>query len=737
MTVERPTPGCSWAFCSTVAVMLAVGGLMPFVETSVAAAKEKSGIAADYPEDEGIERDRRVLFAEDFETGTPEQIGARWGRISRKENASLSGDVHAGSPGDKSIHFRDNAYLFTHTKGIDTMYARFYVKFHEKTGYVHHFVHLVADSDPRPWPKGGAGETPAGDAKFSTGIEPTGRWGKFPPPGVWNFYTYWHEMKTKWGTVFNGKQEPILPGRWYCVEVMLKANSSPDKADGEQAFWVDGELCGRFTDFRWRTTDQLKINTFWLLYYNTDQPARHNRDPRPQERVMEVWFDDIVIATEYIGPVQSKPKPGRKKSRAEDTQSPALPPELPSGKSVVTISSPDLLKPPPSLHDVPVAKTPPVVDFLYYPGQTYKGNPWSNWGDGVAVAGKYYSAIGDHKAPDGNAYVYEYDAASKSLKRIVDLRQLLDVPDGQYTPGKIHGRLDIGRDGRLYFSTHRGSTRVTTDEYGYKGDWIIRHNPKTSASEIVAHGPVGKNCMPCSVLDPDRLIFYGGTAAGDTSDKRNLFFAFDTVNRKLLYSGYGGPGRYMVFAKSTGRAYFTPDLEGSLFRYDPEKGGPPVKLDQEIGIRAATQETPQGYVYTVSKGDAQIYRFDTRTEKVQPIGSAPIGTQNYITTIDADPTGRYLYYVPGAHGGSQKDGCAIIQFDVKKKTRKVIAFLHPFLKQQTGYTPLGTFSTAVGPAGDKLYITWNGNLGGTRRGRPTWDACALTVVHIPPPERLP
>jgi len=255
-----------------------------------------------------------VLFVEDFETGTPEQIGDRWGHIQRKQNITLSGDVHADSPGSKSIHYKDNAHLFTHTEGVDTMHVRFYVKFHEKTGYIHHFVHLVADREPTPWPKGGAGQTPKGDTKFSTGIEPTGRWGKFPPPGVWNFYTYWHEMKTKWGSVYNGKQEPIVPGRWYCVEVMLKANSSPDKADGEQAFWIDGELYGRFTGFRWRTSDELKINSFWLLYYNTDQPARHNKDPRPESRVMEVWFDDIVIATEYIGPIHGRPKSGKKKA---------------------------------------------------------------------------------------------------------------------------------------------------------------------------------------------------------------------------------------------------------------------------------------------------------------------------------------------------------------------------------------------------------------------------------------
>ena len=414
----------------------------------------------------------------------------------------------------------------------------------------------------------------------------------------------------------------------------------------------------------------------------------------------------------------------------------SYPPRLSGGNSVLTLTSDDLLKPPPSLKDVAVASKPPIVDFLYYPGQTYPGNPWSNWGDGVATEGKYYSAIGDHKGPDGNAFVYEYDAADKTLRRIVDLRKTLDVPKGHYTPGKIHGRLDMGSDGWLYFSTHRGSTKVTTDEYGYKGDWIVRHNPQSEKTEVVAHGPVGKQCIPCSVLDPQRLIFYGGTAAGDTSDKRNLFFAYDINGRKVLYKGYGGPGRYMIFAKSTGRVYFVPGLSGQLQRYDPAHDGSPVALDAEIGIRAATQETSEGFVYTVSREDATIYRFDTKAEKVERIGSARVGTQTYITTIDADPTGRYLYYVPGAHGGSQKDGAAVVQFDTKMRRKKVIAFLHPFLKERCGYTPLGAFSTAVSPTGDKFYITWNGNLGGVRRRRLTWDACALTVIHIPKQERL-
>ena len=48
-------------------------------------------------------------------------------------------------------------------------------------------------------------------------------------------------------------------------------------------------------------------------------------------------------------------------------------------------------------------RLPPTIDFLYYPGQTYPGNPWSNWGDSVAAGGKYYASIGDHLAIGGKA----------------------------------------------------------------------------------------------------------------------------------------------------------------------------------------------------------------------------------------------------------------------------------------------------------------------------------------------
>jgi hypothetical protein len=416
----------------------------------------------------------------------------------------------------------------------------------------------------------------------------------------------------------------------------------------------------------------------------------------------------------------------------------SFPPRLPGGKEVATDKAAAFLRPSATLRDgVAVAKAPPTVDFLYYPRQTYPGKPWSNWGDSLAADEKYYASIGDHLAPGGNAFVFEYDPASKRFRQLVDVRQVLNLPDGHYTPGKIHGRLDLGDDGWLYFSTHRGSTKATSDAHHYRGDWILRCHPASGKTEVVAWGPVAKHCIPASVLDPARLIFYGGTAPGAAAEDEGIrFFAFDVRNRRLLHAEPDGPARALAFARSTGRVYYVQgnDGEGPLMRFDPQAGRPPVPLAGRIGIRAASQETPQGYLYTVSLGqgnrEAVLYSLNTKTEEIRTLGSAAVGTQHYVASLDAATHGRYLYYVAGAHGGSDGDGSPVVQFDVTTGAKKVLAFLHPFYKDRYGAALRGSYSSAMDPRGDKLYITWN-----VSRGSRAWDCCALTVIHIPLSER--
>ena len=125
----------------------------------------------------------------------------------------------------------------------------------------------------------------------------------------------------------------------------------------------------------------------------------------------------------------------------------------------------------------------------------------------------------------GHAFVFEYDSATHSFRTLLDVSKFLNLPDGYYRPGKIHTRIDMGSDGWLYFATHRGSTRVTTDQYHFTGDWLFRTNPVTGQTETISHGPVAKHSIPTGVLDPDRLIFYGGTVAGNPADPTIMFFA--------------------------------------------------------------------------------------------------------------------------------------------------------------------------------------------------------------------
>jgi hypothetical protein len=280
------------------------------------------GLAALYPGDEGLKRDPRVLFVENFETGNVPAIGKRWGDIRDPENMDLSDDVSLASPGKRSLHiraggapgqFKNGGHLYAQVRAVEKIHVRFYVKFPRNSGYLHHSTVIIADGDSTPWPKGYAGKKPAGDRLIAIHIEPWSYWGKVPPPGAWCFYSYWHEMKPDgrgdfWGNIFDAGREPIQPGRWYCIEAMVKANAPPQAANGEQAFWVDGKLARRFQGIRWRSSDKLKFNAFWLLYHVSENTAEHNRDPDPRKRVYEIWFDDVVLATEYIGPIKRRPK---------------------------------------------------------------------------------------------------------------------------------------------------------------------------------------------------------------------------------------------------------------------------------------------------------------------------------------------------------------------------------------------------------------------------------------------
>lgn len=188
-----------------------------------------------------------------------------------------------------------------------------------------------------------------------------------------------------------------------------------------------------------------------------------------------------------------------------------------------------------------------------------------------------------------------------------------------------------------------------------------------------------------------------------------------------------------MVSKSTGKVYFTPGSSDSpLMRFDPAKGTAPEAIEGTIGIRAATNETPQGKIYTAGQtnGRCELYEFDVKTEKIRPLGPAAVGNEQYVACFSADATGKYIYYSPGAHGGGYRDGTPIVQYNTQTGKRKVIAFLHPFYEQKYGCGLHGTYAVSVTPDGSTVFCCWN-----AARGTKNWDTCALTVLHIPASER--
>ena len=157
-----------------------------------------------------------------------------------------------------------------------------------------------------------------------------------------------------WGNSFIHNPElKVEKGRWICVELMVKLNEPTSESNGQLALWIDGKLVSHlgkgfprgvwvydkfiprkywsynrfvkfipgkgargiywnyekkrgeiyhvseqgipFEGFRWRKNQNLKINFLWVLLYITKAPEGY---------ISKVWFDHIVVAHRYIGPIK-------------------------------------------------------------------------------------------------------------------------------------------------------------------------------------------------------------------------------------------------------------------------------------------------------------------------------------------------------------------------------------------------------------------------------------------------
>lgn len=309
-------------------------------ETTSAGNETEVGIATQFPLDKNIRSHPAVIFATGFED---DNKLAGWTKLRAPKTISTTSDpkvVHTGNNSAQITATRGKdvggALIYRWEKGVDRLYFRFYCRFHEETCHPHHFANIGANCPGRET-EGHAGSRPKGHEGFSTTIEPPS------PDRDWILYTYWQEMhswqnedgspnnppdgdgRSFYGNVFNPlkKTNNFERGKWICVEFMLKANT-PSKYDGEQAVWINGKktmhwktgciegtwfrdkfrISGNFNTnpkpfegYNWRSEANLKINRINLQWYVSDRALKEATVDRNI-----VHFDNVVIATEYIGP---------------------------------------------------------------------------------------------------------------------------------------------------------------------------------------------------------------------------------------------------------------------------------------------------------------------------------------------------------------------------------------------------------------------------------------------------
>ena len=164
-------------------------------------------------------------------------------------------------------------------------------------------------------------------------------------------------------------------------------------------------------------------------------------------------------------------------------------------------------------------------------------------------------------------------------------------------------------------------------------------------------------------------------------------------------------------------------------------------------VRAGTERRDgRGLFYGVC--DGLLVRIDPDGRRSEPLGAVwpteggmvqedPLRGA-YTTALEISPGGRYLYAVPWAHGQAWSHGAPVVQFDLKTRQRKVLAFLGPSFESRFGYRVGGSYCLELGAGGERLFIGVNGQLLKPEVEPPqsAFGHPACMVLHIPAQERL-
>ncbi|MGB0582004.1 MAG: polysaccharide lyase [Limisphaerales bacterium] len=269
-----------------------------------------AGLADSYPGDRGIQDDKRVIFAAQFES---QRWAQEWSSLGNSMADSVAQDTSS-----QFEPFQGKAMRTKLVRGKNTA-LNAVLKFRDKLGrdpeeiYLRYYLRLADDwkqtvsGGKMPGISGTYGRSGWGGRKSdgTTGWSARGLFQQTIPPGnplggttPIGTYCYHADMPGRYGDNWiwqQGYRGYLENNRWYCIEQHLKLNT-PGKKDGILRAWIDGRPAFEKTNIRFRHNGKLKIEQIWMnVYHGGTRPSPHDQ---------HLFIDNVVVATDYIGPIK-------------------------------------------------------------------------------------------------------------------------------------------------------------------------------------------------------------------------------------------------------------------------------------------------------------------------------------------------------------------------------------------------------------------------------------------------
>ncbi len=444
------------------------------------------------------------------------------------------------------------------------------------------------------------------------------------------------------------------------------------------------------------------------------------------------------------------------------------------------------------------AKEVPKVELVYHnglPNAALNGTGWSSWGDiCVASDGKVYSGTGNHwKADKGESYIYCWDPSKNTLKKIADLNEITRATKNEVRFSKVHAHIIEGRDKKIYFTgtLDDGGKAGSKEMEGLwtkniSGGKLFQYDPVTGKTIVYADFPKARVTATIK-YDEKRNMLYCALE-GDRNYGKVAFGAFDMAKKEWVYQSPSGiianDRNFMM--DNQGNVYFNgpevsdhtgirlkaqleawqtnhvslkgeealaaalrpipktrlkkvADIYTTLWKYSPITNTitPTNSFFTSQGQRSSTMESNAGYIYGTTMG-GELFQYAPARDELRILGSNFLANGEYITVCDLSPDGKYVYYLPGAHGSAGFSGTPIIQHDIATGQQKALGFLSESMNEDFKYAPGGTYGIKVSKDGSMLYIGLNGAPSDSLRPKghgPGFGLTSFAIFHIPASER--